>query len=52
MLKCPKCGHTWQDRQRASAGKARWRGLSKERRAAIARAAVQARWKRQRRAAG
>ncbi len=44
MNKCPKCGHEWPDEKRAKGGKARWQGLTKEQRTAVARKAAQARW--------
>jgi hypothetical protein len=44
MNRCPSCGHEWRDTKRASGGKARWRGLTKEQRSKAASAAAKARW--------
>jgi hypothetical protein len=44
MNKCPKCGHEWPDEKRAKGGKARWSGVSKEKRSAAAKKAALVRW--------
>lgn len=44
MNKCPKCGHTWPDKDRAKGGKARWKGTTKKTRSAAASKAAKARW--------
>ena len=44
MRICPSCGHTWKDKQRSVAGKARWEGVCENERREKMRELARKRW--------